>query len=125
MVAIGDYLQNRYRIVRQLGQGGMGTIYVAEDTKRFGKLVALKEILIDLNKIPDEKQRETVRRAFEREAKLLTQLEHEAFPKVIEYFIEAEHQFLVMELIDGEDLSELLEKRQAAFPLSEALKWTD
>ncbi len=124
MLAINETLQGRYRIVRQLGQGGMGAIYVAEDGKRFGKLVALKEILIDLAKIPDSKQRESVRRAFEREAKILTQLEHDAFPQVIDYFLETDRQFLVMELIQGEDLGELLEKNQSPFALKDVLGWT-
>jgi serine/threonine protein kinase len=125
MLAIDEILQERYRIVRQLGQGGMGAIYVAEDSKRFGKLVALKEILLDLDKIPDQKQQKLIRHAFEREAKLLTQLENDAFPQVIEYFLETNRQFLVMELIHGEDLGEMLDKSQKPFALNEVLKWTD
>lgn len=125
MLANDEILQGRYRIVRQLGQGGMGAIYVAEDKKRFGKLVALKEILIGLAKIPNPKQRENVRRAFEREAKILTQLEHDAFPQVIDYFLETERQFLVMELVHGEDLGELLERHQNPFPLKDVLRWTE
>lgn len=125
MLAINEILQERYRIVRQLGQGGMGAIYVAEDVKRFGKLVALKEILIDLSKLPDQKQRDLFRRAFEREAKILTQLEHEAFPQVVDYFLETNRQFLVMELIQGEDLGGLLDKNLIPFPLEDVLKWTD
>jgi len=125
MLAINEILQERYRIVRQLGQGGMGAIYVAEDNKRFGKLVALKEILLDLDKIPDEKQRKIIRRAFEREAKLLTQLENDAFPQVIEYFLDTNRQFLVMELIHGEDLGEMLDKSRNPFAPKDVLKWTD
>lgn len=124
MLAINEILQERYRIIRQLGQGGMGAIYVAEDVKRFGKLVALKEILVDLDKLPDQKQRDLFRRAFEREAKILTQLEHEAFPQVVDYFLETDRQFLVMELIQGEDLYELLENDKTPFSLEEVLNWT-
>ncbi|MEK7725199.1 MAG: serine/threonine-protein kinase, partial [Acidobacteriota bacterium] len=64
-----------------------------------------------------------VQRAFEREAKILTQLEHEAFPQVIDYFVENECQFLVMELIQGKDLSELLKKRKTPFEVEEVLQW--
>jgi serine/threonine protein kinase len=125
MLSINEILQGRYRIIRKLGHGGMGAVYEAEDTKRFGKSVALKEILIDFAKIPNPRQQELVRRAFEREAKILTQLEDDAFPKVIEYFLETDRQFLVMELIPGFDLSELLQKRQKPFQLEEVLKWAE
>jgi serine/threonine protein kinase len=125
MLSINEILQDRYRIIRKLGHGGMGAVYEAEDTKRFGKSVALKEILIDFAKIPNPRQQELVRRAFEREAKILTQLEDDAFPKVIEYFLETDRQFLVMELIPGFDLSELLQKRQKPFQVEEVLKWAE
>jgi serine/threonine protein kinase len=125
MLAINQILQGRYRIIRQLGSGGMGAVYEAEDTKRFGRSVALKEILIDFARIPNPKQQEMVRRAFEREAKILTQVEDDAFPKVIEYFLETDRQFLVMELIPGDDLAALLEKNQKPFAVEEALGWAD
>ena len=104
MLAINEVLQNRYRIVRQLGQGGMGAVYEAEDNKRFGKAIALKEILISSNGQLNSKQREFFSRAFEREARILAGLEHEAFPQVIDYFVEAKRQFLVMELVQGKKI---------------------
>ena len=82
MLRTGDILQNRYRIVRQLGEGGMGAVYEAEDNQRFGKTVALKEILVNLT----NQHSGHFRRAFEREAKILTQIEHEAVPRVFGYF---------------------------------------
>lgn len=125
MLSINEVLQGRYLIIRQLGQGGMGTVYEAEDNKRFNKRVALKEILLDLSKISDLTQQETVRRAFEREAKILTQVDHEAFTQVIDYFTETDRQYLVMELVQGDELGELLKKRQKPFPLEDVLKWAD
>ena len=121
MVAIGDYLQNRYRIIRQLGEGGMGAVYEAEDAQRFGKTVALKEILLNLT----SKNSEHFRRAFEREAKILTQIDHEAVPKVIGYFLETDCQILVMELIKGEDLDEILEREKKPFSLKNVLGWAN
>ena len=69
MLAENQILQERYRIIRELGHGGMGAVYEAEDGKCFNKAVALKEILSDLD---NKKQRELFRRAFEKEARLLT-----------------------------------------------------
>lgn len=121
MLNNGDVLQNRYRIINRLGEGGMGTVYQAEDTKRFNKNVALKEVLFNVaNKNPEH-----FRRAFEREAKILTQIEHEAVPKVIDYFLETNHQFLVMELIEGQDLTSILAKRKTWFPIENVLNWAN
>ncbi len=125
MSAINEILHDRYRIVGQIGHGGMGTVYEAEDRKRFGKSIALKEILISTDEEPDFKQQNLLKQAFEREAKILAGLEHEAFPQVIDYFVEAERQFLVMELVQGENLSKLLEKRRKPFPMEEVLNWAE
>lgn len=121
MLAVNQVLQNRYRIIRQLGAGGMGAVYEAEDNQRFGKKVALKEVLLNLT----EKNSEHFRRAFEREAKILTQIDHEAVPKVIGYILETDFQILVMELIKGEDLDEILEREKKPFALKEVVGWTE
>ena len=121
MLEKGDILQNRYRIIRQLGEGGMGAVYEAEDNQRFGKPVALKEILLNLT----NKNSEHFRRAFEREAKILTQIDHEAVPKVIGYILETNCQILVMELIEGNDLDEILEREKKPFSLKSVLDWAD
>jgi eukaryotic-like serine/threonine-protein kinase len=44
MIEIGKLLQQRYRIDKQIGQGGMGSVYIATD-ERFGSTVAKKETL--------------------------------------------------------------------------------
>jgi formylglycine-generating enzyme required for sulfatase activity/tRNA A-37 threonylcarbamoyl transferase component Bud32 len=124
MLAINEILRGRYRIIKQLGRGGMGAVYEAHDNV-FDTTVALKEILVDLTKITTPKQQQMVRHAFEREAKILAMVKHEAFPHVRDYFVETDSQYLVMELVDGEDLGSLLERRQAAFPLANVLHWSN
>lgn len=107
-------LQGRYQINHQLGQGGMGAVYFATD-QRFGSIVAVKETFFnDVN----------LRKAFEREAKLLNSLRHPALPRVSDHFIEGDGQFLVMEFIEGEDLGAMLEER-GAFPVEQVLHWAD
>lgn len=113
MIEAGRVLQNRYRVDRQVGQGGMGAVYIATD-ERFGSTVAIKETLFT-----DEK----FRKAFEREARLLNSLRHPALPRVSDHFIEGNGQFLVMEYIEGEDLSEQIEHEGHAFPVKDVMSW--
>jgi serine/threonine protein kinase len=124
MLAINEILQGRYRIVGRLGHGGMGAVYEAMD-ERLGSHVALKEIIIDLDKIQNASQQLMMRQAFEREARILAHLHHEAFPHIRDYFQETDRQFLVMELIGGDDLADLLVRRQAPFLIEDVLKWAD
>lgn len=115
MPAPDTVLQGRYRIVRQLGKGGMGAVYEAVD-ERLSRTVALKETLAESDEL---------KRAFEREARLLANLRHPALPKVIDHFTEESGQFLVMEFIPGNDLGDLLERRQQPFSSDEVLRWAD
>jgi eukaryotic-like serine/threonine-protein kinase len=115
MLATDTVLQGRYRIIRQLGQGGMGAVYEALD-ERLDTTVALKETLFT-----DEK----LRKQFEREARLLARMHHPALPRVSDHFTEAEGQFLVMQYIAGEDLFGMLAQRNGPFPQTEVLRWAD
>ena len=115
MLAPETVLQGRYRIVRQLGQGGMGAVYEAID-ERLDTIVALKETLF-----ADER----LRKQFEREARLLARLHHPALPRVSDHFNEGDGEFLVMQFIAGDDLSAMLEQRKSPFPAGEVLKWAD
>lgn len=114
-LSVGTVLQSRYTIVGQLGHGGMGAVYEAKDN-RTSATVALKETYAD---------DDYTRNAFEREAKMLANMTHEAFPRVMDYFAEGDGFYLVMELIRGKDLSELLEERNAPFETEQVLEWAD
>ena len=115
MLATGIVLQNRYEIIKPIGQGGMGAVYLARD-QRLGNTVALKETFF-LDTI--------LLAAFEREAKLLAGLRHAALPKVIDHFADTNGQFLVMEYIPGEDLQELLQEGNSLPQIDEVLQWAD
>ena len=108
-------LQGRYRIVRQLGQGGMGAVYEAID-QRLDTTVALKETLFS-----DER----LSKQFEREARLLARLHHPALPRVSDHFSEDGGQFLVMQYIPGDDLSEMMVRKRGPFPANQVLTWAD
>ncbi|MDT4897689.1 MAG: eukaryotic-like serine/threonine-protein kinase [Acidobacteriota bacterium] len=115
MLAPNTLLQNRYLIVRPIGHGGMGAVYLARD-QRLAHTVALKETFFT---------EERMRKAFEREARLLAHLRHPALPKVTDHFDEDGGQFIVMEFISGEDLEMLLAQRGEPFPVEQVLAWAD
>src|SRR5438477_12543571 len=108
-------LQNRYRIVRQLGKGGMGAVYEAIDL-RLDATVALKETFsVD----------ERLRRQFEQEVRLLAQLHHPALPRVSDYFTEGNRAFLIMQFISGADLAEIISQQPGPFPRAIVIAWAD
>lgn len=113
MLQPNTVLQGRYRVVEQIGQGGMGAVYLAADL-RLRCNVALKETLFS-----DDAYRD----AFEHEAQLLARLRHPTLPKVIDHFIEHQGQFLVMEFIHGEDLDVRLKRQGQRFATLEAIPW--
>ena len=115
MLTPDTILQGRYRIIRQLGQGGMGAVYEAID-QRLDTTVALKETLF-----ADER----LRKQFEREARLLARLHHPALPRVSDHFSEGDGQFLVMQYIPGDDLSEMMTRKNGPFPADQVMTWAD
>ena len=115
MLQPGAALQNRYLILNQIGQGGMGAVYRAKD-QRLNTTVALKETFF---------HDEVLLRAFQREAHLLAGLKHPALPKVSDHFTEGAGQYLVMEYIEGDDLESMLKRRGAPFAVGQVLGWAE
>ncbi len=111
----GETLQGRYRIVRQLGAGGMGAVYEAVDD-RLQATVAIKETF----SVDDR-----LRRQFEQEARLLAQLNHPALPRVSDYFTENGRAFLVMQFIAGDDLAQIISQQPGPFPRGQVIAWAD
>src|SRR2546423_6896941 len=106
-------LQSRYRIVRQLGRGGMGAVYEAIDL-RLGHTVALKQTFT---------QDEELWKQFEREACLLAQLNHPVLPRVSDYFTEGHRAFFVMQYIEGSDLAAMISRQPGPFPRHAVIAW--
>ncbi|MBO6935125.1 MAG: protein kinase [Deltaproteobacteria bacterium] len=99
---VGRQIAGRYRIERALGEGGMGSIFLAEHLT-LGRKVALKVLLEELA------QKESIKQRFEREAKTLSALHHPNIVAVSDYGVDGETRFIVMELAKGEDLAKALE----------------
>jgi DNA-binding NtrC family response regulator/predicted Ser/Thr protein kinase len=105
---------SHYRILSKLGEGGMGTVYVAEDTL-LGRRVAIKSLKIA--SVPGQKH---FRTRFLREARAASRLNHPHIATVHDYGETDDGQpYLVMELIDGRSLSDLL--REASLPVDRAV----
>ena len=120
----GEVLRGRYKIRERIGQGGMGSIYLADDTRLKGRMCALKEVEYD-RALP-ENIRDEARDQFLREATVLARLDHPNLPKVSDFFSNGPRDYLVMDYVPGDDLRTLLlEARRKKYFLKEmdVLSW--
>ena len=119
MLTTGTTLQNRYRIVSPLGQGGMGAVYHAWDT-RLNVSVALKEMTPQPGLDPQALAQ--LRQQFQREAEVLARLNHPHLVRVTDFFEEWGNTYLVMDFVEGESLADRI-RRQGALAEVEVLAW--
>ncbi len=111
--AVGEVLNNRYRIAALLGQGGMGAVYRAWDLN-LKMAVAVKE---------NADASTDAQRQFEREVTLLARLSHPNLPRVTDHFALPDRgQYLVMDYVEGESLESMLD-RLGALPEEQAVAW--
>jgi serine/threonine protein kinase len=113
-------LQGRYQIIRLLGQGGMGAVYLAQDKNAFNRRCVVKEMLPYYSN-PAEKLK--AEKDFEREARVLATLRFDGAPQIYEYFIEQGKYYLVMEFVEGENLEDRLTRLGGKLPLDEVLEY--
>jgi eukaryotic-like serine/threonine-protein kinase len=122
----GEVLRGRYQIRERIGQGGMGSIYLADDTRLKGRQCALKEVEYD-RALP-ENIRQEARDQFLREATVLARLDHPNLPKVSDFFSNGPRDYLVMDYIPGKDLRLLMieaRRNKTFLPEKEVLSWAD
>ena len=111
-----------YQVLQTLGQGGMGTTYLA-CRQQVGtsagrpQLLVLKEMNVDMVKIAKAQE------LFEREAHTLKALHHPGIPKYYDFFVEDGKKYLAMELIHGQDLEKRV-MRTGPVTQSQAIAWT-
>ena len=108
----GTLLYNRYRVERQLGQGGMGAVYLAFDTS----LEAWVAVKVNRHSTDQSTSQ------FLREAHLLASLRNPNLPRVIDYFLLDQNQYLVMDYIPGDDLARRL-SQEGAPPVEQVIQW--
>ncbi|GAB4542043.1 MAG: hypothetical protein Kow0063_33550 [Anaerolineae bacterium] len=102
----GTLLHQRYRILGLIGSGGMGAVYLADDSRLEGRRCAVKETRL----LPDLSQEATqaLRDQFHREASILARLDHPNLPKVSDYFSAGDRDYLVMDYVPGPDLHQMV-----------------
>jgi len=113
-------LQGRYRIIRQIGGGGQALVYLAEDTN-LGSLRAIKELMPDPNASAQERQ--AAYDQFQREARILTELNHPNLARVWDHFRIGDNAYLVMDYIDGQTLQDILDQTPGFLPEAAVLRW--
>ena len=115
----GTIINSRYIINKVLGQGGFGRTYLAADTQRFNELCVLKEFVPATNK---EEIINKSRELFEREAKVLYQIQHPQIPRFSAWMMDSQRLFIVQEFIDGKTYAQILYERlsKGSKPFSEA-----
>jgi serine/threonine-protein kinase len=122
-LASGSVLANRYKIVKHLGGGGMGNVYLATDGHLAEAERAVKEMI---GKFPDEASRKKAIEDFQREASVLSKLEHPSIPTVFDYFAtETGRYYLVMKYIKGRDLEQELKASETGWlPEETVVEWS-
>lgn len=109
-----------YQMLRVLGQGGMGTTYLAWDssgaTTGVPQLLVLKQMNRDMSGIAKAQE------LFEREANTLKSLHHPGIPKYYDFFVEGGKKFLAMELIQGQDLEKVV-SHGGPVTVTQAIAW--
>src|SRR6266567_2520945 len=99
--------RDRYFIMHKIGSGGFGSVYKATDTQCGGRLVALKEVC--LRGLHSQAIIEATI-TFQREASMLSQLDHPHLPHLYDHFQHLESWYLVMDFIAGQTLEEYQEQ---------------
>ncbi|MBW4451464.1 MAG: serine/threonine protein kinase [Nostoc indistinguendum CM1-VF10] len=113
-LAVGQMVDNRYQIIRHLGQGGFGRTYLAEDINKSHQTCVLKEFA---PQVQEHQDLQKAKELFEREANVLKKLQHPQIPRFhasLQVKIGAkDFFFLVQDYVDGDNYYQLLEQRES------------
>ncbi len=109
----GQVIDNRYRVIRLLGQGGFGRTYLSEDLKQLPQKCVLKEFAPQVEQLQDLQK---AKELFEREASVLKKLQHQQIPHFhasLQVKVgKKDFFFLVQDYVEGDNYWQLLENRK-------------
>lgn len=117
MASVGQVIDDKYEILKLIGQGGMSRVYLAMD-KRLNKQWAIKEI----EKRAKDKNNEIVIQSAIAEANLIKQLDHPAIVRIVDIIDNGDVIYIIEDYIEGETLSSVLET-QGAQPQELVIEW--
>ena len=116
----GVMLQNRYRVIRQLGGGGQALVFLVDDLN-LGVVRAVKELLPD--PAATQQERLAAYDQFRVEARILADLNHPNLARVWDHFRVGDTAYLVMDFVNGQTLEEILAGSQGFVPEAAVLRW--
>src|SRR5829696_6543661 len=111
----GEVIAGRYELLELIGKGGMSSVYKAHD-RLLDRQIAVKILHPHFTEDEDTLER------FRREARAVAQLSHPNIVTVIDRGEDGERQYIVFELVDGENLKQLVQ-REGALPVRRALQF--
>ena len=117
MANIGQIIENKYEILKRIGKGGMSEVYLAMD-RNLNKQWAVKEI----KKKAHDKNNEVVIQSAIAEANMMKKLDHPCLPRIVDIIDRKNVIYVVMDYIEGEPLSKILEK-YGAQPQETVIEW--
>lgn len=116
MVNAGQVLNNRYQIIKEIGKGGMSTVYQARDLSN-GNLLAIKDVART-----GQQANQVVEQSLVTEGRMLMQLTNSHLPKIYDIIENPDSFLLVMDYIQGESLDKVI-AREGAQPMARVLDW--
>ena len=117
MAQLGFTIDNKYEVLKQIGKGGMSTVYLAMD-KRLNKQWAVKEI----KKVANDKNNEIVVQSLLIEANMMKKLDHPSLPRIVDIIDSGKTIYVVMDYIEGESLDKILAS-SGAQPQDKVIEW--
>src|SRR5690348_7272280 len=120
-LSVSHILKQRYRVLKKLGAGGFGAVYLVEDLSFSPAVRAAKEM--QTYHIDAQEAQQAIA-SFRQEAMLLAGLMHPNLPRIYDHFEEKGRWYLVMDYIDGETLEMRLERASGKnFAVQQVLPW--
>lgn len=117
MARLGEIIDGKYEVLREVGRGGMSVVYLAMD-KRLNKQWAIKEFRKD----KDDASKQVALKALLDEANLMKKLDHPTLPRIVDIIDEHHTVYIVMDYIEGESLNKVLDA-YGAQPQEAVIEW--